>query len=136
MQYEPVQFNLLKKKVHYKALRPFLSAAGSLNLLFGSRGFIYQTGESVALDGYPLTRMRKRANYALLAGTGLLYQAAQHRFSISFTLNYGVNKALAKKSIGPPLFQQYGIVENNYRVISGVGLVSYEYSYSRLKRKR
>lgn len=129
-------FYWLKKQETWRS-KIFIAGGLSATYLTRSNVTVFDLSSHTSLYDYNVVTTRNRFNPELVLQILTRFQLGQNYINIGFTgthsFKYILNDSLVK-SPENPLYANYGIVENNYRLIGGFWTVTYEYRINYTRR--
>ena len=129
--------NILKKSEAFRA-KVFFAGGMAFDFLRKSDATIVDLESGASLYNYEVTKSRHRLNYEAVAQLLVRLTVGQNYVNVGFTGSYNLHPVLNQSKVSNAdnqLYNNYGIIENNYKIISGFWTVTYEIRLSRLKER-
>jgi hypothetical protein len=135
VKWSPSRFNANEP---FKA-KVFFAGGFSVNYMTQTRATIIDLISDVSLYNYNMAPYRNRLNYEVMGEMMLRFRLGRNYLNLGFIGGYTFKEIVDKRLLGSsdnPLFIRYGIVENNYKLLSGAWKASYEIRFSNRKKIR
>lgn len=115
----------------------FIAGGFSVNYMTQTRATIIDLVSDISLYNYNMIPYRNRFNYEAMGAIMLRFRLGRNYLNLGFTGGYTFKEIVNEDLVGSPdnaLFVKYGVVENNYKLLSGAWMASYEIRFSQRKR--
>lgn len=130
---------VLKNNKGKPTVKIFFATGFALDYLASAHATIVDLNSNHALYDYNVTQYRNRLNYEYILQGFARFGVGRNYLNIGLTGSYLLRDMVDQQMVGNPqnpLYSIYGIKENNYKMVTGSWMVTYDFMFNRIKKRK
>jgi len=130
---------LLKNTNGRPAVKIFFATGFSFDWMSGSRASIVDLTSNRGLYDYEVPRYRNRITFEYMLQGFARFVVGRNYLNVGVTGTWFLRDVVNQSLVGSDknrLYALYGIKENNYKMVTGSWMVTYDFMFNRIKKRR